>query len=175
MSSTSSRSDATTRSSGLSRVNLGHPKRSLSCPHCGAAFEAARRAMSIRCPQCTQRLELQDAVLAGRLAGTVSTLGHVRVTRRGRVRGRIECSSLAVEGSMNGQAEVRGPVRVDGRARLIGQLKADSITIAPGATINAHLEIGGGLVATSEVVAGPVSREASPDNPPLRLVRLGGG
>jgi cytoskeletal protein CcmA (bactofilin family) len=113
----------------------------LECPHCRTEFEAARRAVSLRCPKCAGQIQLQNAMLTGIMTGNVTTLGQVRITRRGAVRGRIECGSLLVEGGVVGNIRVRGKATIDSKGTLAGSLSARSIVIAPGARLDADLDI----------------------------------
>lgn len=130
------------------------PVRRLACPHCGAAFDAPRRAISIRCPACTGQLQLQDAVLSSTVQGTVRTLGHVRIARRGSVTGQIECGCLQVDGAMNAAALVHGPSTFTPKSRATGSLRTRSIVVAPGAVLDLDLIVGdtvGARAATSAV------------------------
>jgi cytoskeletal protein CcmA (bactofilin family) len=123
-------------------LHPSYPTRRLHCPCCHRGFDVAKRAMSVCCPSCGRQIQLQDAVLAGLMAGNVSTLGRVVITRKGAVRGRVECGSLHVEGAVSGTIQVRGPVRIDARAALYGKLSAESLVVAPGARLEVELHIG---------------------------------
>jgi cytoskeletal protein CcmA (bactofilin family) len=110
--------------------------------------------MSVCCPACGRQIQLQDAVLAGLMAGNVTTLGQVLITRKGAVRGRIECGGLQVEGALSGTIHVRGPARVDSRAAVYGKLKAQSLVVASGARMEVELHIGHErAAATSEAAS----------------------
>ncbi len=117
------------------------PAQRLECPHCALEFDAAQRAVSLRCPRCSGQIQLQNAILTGIMTGNVSTLGQVRITRRGTVRGKIECGSLLVEGGLVGNVRVRGVARIDSKGSLAGSLSASSIVIEAGARLDCQLDI----------------------------------
>ncbi len=119
-----------------------YPTRNVACPQCRRIVEAPRRAMTLRCPFCTAPLQLQDALVSRPVVGTVTTLGTVKVTRRGCVRGRVDCSSLLVDGVVDGRATVRGRTIVSSRGRVEGDLVTRGLIVARGGAMNADVVIG---------------------------------
>lgn len=97
--------------------------------------------MNARCPKCTGQIDLQNVVVGGVQAGTVTTMGEVRVTRRGAMSGRLDCGALRVEGTLTGEATVRGSVRVESRGSIRGNLSATSLVIPAGGRFEGELRI----------------------------------
>jgi hypothetical protein len=117
------------------------PTRRLLCPDCRHSFDAAKRAMTVRCPRCGAHLHAGDIIASRLPLANLSTLGEVKIVRRGAVRGSVECGSLLVEGELCGEVNVRGRARIEPRARVTGVMRATSLVVASGARMNAHVEI----------------------------------
>ena len=135
-----------------------YPTRNVACPQCRRVVETPRRAITLRCPHCTAPLQLQDAVVSRPLVGTVRTLGNVKVTKRGSVRGTVDCAALLVEGAAEGDITVRGSVLLSSRGALRGKVVARSLVAPKGARVSATLTIGEAPARTNETQLNPVDR-----------------
>jgi len=122
-------------------LNPAYPTRQWGCPHCGEKFEAARRAMTLKCPHCAKPIRFEDVVFNRSSSETLTTLGRVRITRRGSVQGVINCSELLIEGAMHGTAHVRGKAVVGAKAILSGTLHTQAIAVEAGGRIRGTLHI----------------------------------
>ena len=124
------------------RLNPVYATRQLACPHCGEMVEAALRAVTLRCRNCSQQLQFQDAVFSKPTVENVTTLGQVRINRKASLRGRVDCGSLLVQGSLDGSVQVRGEARIDAKASVSGTLTAKRFVVEPGGSFRGTLNIG---------------------------------
>lgn len=132
----------TSRSRHESCLNPAYPTRHCQCPHCRAEFEAALRAVTLKCPNCARPIQFQDVVFHRSSAESLTTLGSVRITRRGSVQGHINCDELHVEGAMHGTMRVRGRATIGNKATINGSLRTRALTIEAGARLRGYIEIG---------------------------------
>ena len=116
--------------------------RGVHCPYCNHHFEASRRAMTLTCPRCTQRLAFEDKVLRSQSHGGVSTVGHVRITASSSLTGQIVCGHLINNGHFDGTAIVHGPLELEAHSTTTGEVRARSLHALPGATLRARVIIG---------------------------------
>ncbi|MCL4196865.1 MAG: polymer-forming cytoskeletal protein [Phycisphaerales bacterium] len=121
--------------------------RAVRCPFCEAPFEVSSRAINARCPKCTKPMHFEDAELNGFCNQNVTTMGTVRIGRKGVVRGRIECGALVVSGQLDGTIRINGCCIVQPRGVLRGEIAARSMMIERGGSFEGSVEIGGGAAA----------------------------
>ena len=115
--------------------------RYVTCPHCGSAFDISRKAMSVRCPQCTQYLQFEDMLLRQRMEGELATMGHVALSPPSEMIGRLICGQFTNEGRFEGIAIVYGNIALHGDSLTTGQLTGRSIHITAGATFRGKIRI----------------------------------
>ena len=115
--------------------------RKVNCPHCGNGFEISKRALSIRCPQCTRPLQFSDLTLKQRVQGDVATMGHVQLDGHGEMNGRLVCGQLTITGSFEGQATVYGQIELVGQSLTTGQLVGKALRVSHGATLRCGVTI----------------------------------
>ncbi|MCC6909424.1 MAG: polymer-forming cytoskeletal protein [Phycisphaerales bacterium] len=118
--------------------------RAVVCPDCGAHFEVSIKAINARCPKCTRPMRFEDAELNGLCTQNVTTMGAVRVGRKGVVRGRIICGQLVVTGQLDGNVRITGCCVVQPGGVLRGEVAARAIHIQRGGTFEGSLEISTG-------------------------------
>ena len=112
------------------------------CTHCGKPSEVARRAMSVFCAHCHQRLLLEDLVIKSYQAlKSYATCGEVVVEKNGRVIASIQSTSLTVKGAVKGKVEIRGPVEIASTGSLVGDVAAPSLVVRRGAQVTGYCEI----------------------------------
>lgn len=131
----------TSRSKHETCLNPVYPTRQWQCPHCETRFEAAMRAVTLKCPSCAKPIQFQDVVFNRTSAETLTTLGTVRITRRGSVQGNISCGELFVEGTMSGTVHVRGRAMIGNKAAVSGTVQAHALTIDAGGRLRGMLDI----------------------------------
>ncbi len=124
------------------RLNPVFPSRPLRCPYCEGAFEASRKALTLKCPHCANRIEFRDCLIARSISENISTMGVVHINRKGSLRGTIDCGELIVQGRLAGTVEVRGLAQLDPRSIVTGHLHAEAVRILPGARFEGELVLG---------------------------------
>ena len=135
-----------------SAKNTGTAKR-VACTHCNGVCEVGRRAMSIFCPHCRQRLILENfKIKSYKGVRELATCGDVVVERRGHVVARVIAYNLIVKGKVQGRVTVRSRVTVSKTGNLRGDVEAPSISVEGGAVLHGFLRIGvtpGNVTATN--------------------------
>lgn len=112
--------------------------RTLVCYHCGRAFVAAARAITLTCPTCHKRVHVNDIVVAHSLhARTLQTCGRLVVEKKGRVFAGSVLAAQGVEvwGSLEGNVSTAGKVTIGPRGRWRGDLVARLLIVHSGAVI----------------------------------------
>ncbi len=113
------------------------------CTECERPSEAPRRAMSVFCPHCKQRLILEDFKIKSYYAvSRFSTFGDIVVERRGHVVAPVKAGSLTVKGKLQGRATVRGKVSIRKTGWFKGDLTASCLSVEGGAVLDGFLRIG---------------------------------
>ncbi len=124
----------------ISRPSGGVKK--VVCTHCGGESEVAKRAMSVFCPHCKQRLILEDYTIKSYHASRLfATSGNIVVERRGIVSAPIRVHNLIIKGQVKGNVMARGCVTVASTGQLRGNVQAPRIVVDDGATVDAFLRI----------------------------------
>lgn len=117
--------------------------RQVHCTHCGKPTDVARRAMSVFCPHCRQRLILEDFKIQTYYAvRDFSTCGDIVVEKKGHVVAPIKAHNLTVRGKVQGRVIARGRVLICKTASFKGDITAPVIEIEAGAAVDAFLNIG---------------------------------
>lgn len=115
--------------------------RLVHCQHCGKPFDVSRKAMSIRCPNCSTPHKLEDFTVKREHVGDLDTMGDIQLAEHSSMAGDLTCGHLAVRGRYDGAAEVHGPVELHPGSHTTGQIHARSITVEAGATLRAKVTI----------------------------------
>ncbi|RME36134.1 MAG: polymer-forming cytoskeletal protein, partial [Planctomycetota bacterium] len=118
-------------------------QREVLCTHCGKPTQVARRAMSVFCPHCRQRLILEDFKIKTYYAvRDFSTCGDIVVERRGHVVAPIRVGNLTVKGKVQGRVRARGRVYISKTGWFKGELEAKSLQLEQGAVLEGFVRIG---------------------------------
>lgn len=113
------------------------------CTHCGSPTEVARRAMSVFCPHCKQRLILEDFKIRSYYAvRDFSTCGDIVVERKGHVVAPIKVGNLIVKGKVQGQVTARGKVSIAKTGSFKGEIQAPCLDVENGAVLDGFVRIG---------------------------------
>ncbi|MBU0717538.1 MAG: polymer-forming cytoskeletal protein [Planctomycetes bacterium] len=112
------------------------------CTQCGGVTEAAKRAMSIFCPHCHQRVILQDFRIR-RYHGVVefATCGNVVVEQRGFLVARVRVDNLTVKGKVHGRVTARGSIKVCKNGRLKGDVTTPLLIVENGGMLDGFVQI----------------------------------
>jgi len=125
--------------------------RTVRCVHCGGESEVAKRAMSVFCIHCKQRLILENFKIRSYHATSLfATCGDIVVEKRGHVYAPIRANNLTVHGQVQGNVEARGCVRIGGSGRLRGDIRAPKLVVTGGAVIDGLCHIAPEPMAADE-------------------------
>ena len=126
-----------------STLRSNGPKcREVLCTHCGSQTEVARRAMSVFCPHCKQRLILEDYKIKSYHATRLfATCGDIIVERSGVVSAPIRVGNLTVRGQVQGEVDARGCVQIASTGQLRGDIRAPRLIVADGARLDGFFRI----------------------------------
>jgi len=116
--------------------------REVRCPYCSHSFEASQKAISLRCPRCTNPLKIEDKIVRKEVKGQVATVGQVRITTASVLSGDIVCSDFLNAGRFDGSALVHGPIDLQPGSLTTGTISGRSLRALLGATLRAKLNIG---------------------------------
>src|SRR2546421_12960595 len=126
-----------------SRPSSSDDRQTIVCLYCGKPQEVARRAMSVTCKFCNQRLKLEDvAVKQYEARRVIATCGVVTIDKKGTAVADIKCGGLIVRGKIKGAIESRGPVLIGPEAEVKGDITAPAIAVGAGAVLDGQYEIG---------------------------------
>lgn len=98
--------------------------------------------MSLRCPHCTQPIQLDDFLLDRSTDGKLKTMGQVAIAPDCEMNGEVTCGQFQNAGSFRGKLLVYGPVQLDDGSRTQGRVAARSFLAASGSTFAGRLTIG---------------------------------
>lgn len=136
------------------------PDKEVFCTHCGKPTAVARRAMSVFCPHCSQRLILEDFKIKTYYAVRhFATCGDIVVEKKGHVVAPIVVGNLTVKGRVQGSVHARGHVHICKTGLVKGDLEAMSLDLENGAVLDGFVRIGVPSATTSEVKK-PVVKKA---------------
>lgn len=122
--------------------NTDSQKRVL-CTHCEKENAVARRAMSVFCKHCNQRLIIQDfSVKSYQAMSEFATCGDITIEKHGHVVAPVKVGNLTIKGKIQGNILARGSVRIYKTGRLKGNVLAPSLRVESGAQIEGYLRIG---------------------------------
>ncbi len=121
------------------------------CTQCGRPSDVARRAMSVFCPHCKQRLVLEDFKIRTYYAvRDFSTCGDIVVERKGHVVAPIRVGNLTVKGTVQGSVTARGKVLIGKTGSFKGDLCAPNLVIETGGSLDGFVRIGESEDASTE-------------------------
>ena len=116
--------------------------RKVYCTHCGKELLVSRRAFSLSCCHCHQRVCVENHTIDAYHAVTnIETSGSLSVTRTGQVRARLRVQDLDVAGQVYGNVTARGKVTLAAGARIVGDVTAHRLEIKDGAKLNGFVRI----------------------------------
>ncbi len=117
-------------------------EKTVACTQCGGHVRVARRAMSIFCPHCRQRLILEDFKIKTYHASRLfATCGDIVVEKNGFVSAPIRVANLTVRGRVQGKVEARGVVKISGTGQVRGDIEAAGLVVDGGATLDGFFRI----------------------------------
>jgi hypothetical protein len=117
-------------------------KKETYCPHCQKKLMVSKRAFSVVCPFCHQRVEVEDHVIDDYYTiSIIESSGSLRVARSGSLYATVKVTNLDVEGQMHGSVNVKGKVTVEPGGKLEGDVIAPRLEVKPGAKLKGFCRI----------------------------------
>lgn len=120
----------------------GGIQREIQCPHCGAPQKVPSTALSSFCPDCGNRINLQNYEIRGRFRGDLDTKGTIYISSDGMVEGNINTGCLVVAGKFKGDIIAEGKVEIKPTGKLYGKISAPALSASTGAIFVGQLRIG---------------------------------
>lgn len=112
------------------------------CTHCAQVCAVGRRAMSVVCPHCNQRLILEDFRITSYYGvREFATCGDILVEKNGHVAARITVGNLTVNGEVQGDVVARGRIAIHKTGSLKGNICAPRLRVESGARLNGFVRI----------------------------------
>ena len=112
--------------------------RQVQCYHCRSQVEVSPRAMTMTCPRCHKRLQLEDVVVKAAQGLTkLQTCGRILIEKKGSVRADLVEAHEGIEvlGAIRAKVVSGGPVLIGEKAKWHGDCRAPSVRIGDGAKI----------------------------------------
>ena len=117
-------------------------KKETYCPHCLKKLLVSKRAFSVVCPYCHQRVGVEDHVISDYYSvALIETSGSLRVARHGNLYAKVRVTNLDVEGQLHGNVTVIGKITVEPGGRLEGNVNAPRLEVKAGAKLKGFCRI----------------------------------
>ncbi len=148
--------------------------REVSCPACGHKIEVSQKALSLRCPACTQPIQLDDFVLEQSTEGRLKTMGLVAIAPGCDMSGEVVCGAFRNEGQFEGQVLVYGTAALLAGSQTQASVTARAFEAAGGSTFVGRLMVGPrvGLAPTdAHRFDAPASRDQTARVPAVVILR----
>jgi|GEM_PF-2329383 len=115
-------------------------RKKVCCHYCGRDLLVSTFAFSVVCPNCCQRLSVEDYIIKSyREVSGIDTCGTMLVTQKGDLRAKLRVRDLDIQGRVNGTVQASGKVTVAPNAHLEGNITARSLEVNEGAHLNGYL------------------------------------
>lgn len=141
------------------RAGKGAAFRKVQCYHCRQTFDVGARAMTITCPKCFKRVQVQDVVVKeAQGLKRLQTCGKIIIERKGRViADLVEAhEGIEVKGILQAAVVAGGPVVLRSKSKWKGDCRAPELHIDEGASIQSGFFEIAGAEASARLGLGPL-------------------
>ena len=115
----------------------------VTCPYCERAFEVAGRTMSLFCPQCRQRVIVENRKIRTYHASRdFVTAGDVTVEKNGTLSAVSRVNSLVVKGKVWGSVQARRAIHIKKTGLLKGDITSPLLLVDEGGVLVGRCRIG---------------------------------
>lgn len=126
-------------------------KRRVTCTYCGHEAEVSGRAMSMVCPKCSKRLNLENQhIVRYHPVSELRTCGDVLVDKKGNVPAPILAENLTVLGQVRGNVSVRQRVSIGKTGTIEGDIVTPRLAVEDGGAIVGFVRVTPPPVATGD-------------------------
>ncbi|RIK69071.1 MAG: hypothetical protein DCC66_09375 [Planctomycetota bacterium] len=116
--------------------------RIVRCFHCKGLMKVSARALSVFCPSCQKRVNLEDLRITGTHPGKVlMTCGDILIEPTARLNVDVFGRRVVVHGRVVGQVQANESVEIASTGRVNGDIRAPKIIVQEGAVISGRCEM----------------------------------
>jgi len=116
--------------------------RIVRCFHCKGLMKVSARALSVFCPSCQKRVNLEDLRITGTHPGKVlMTCGDILIEPTARLNVDVFGRRVVVHGRVVGQVLANESVEIASTGRVTGDIRAPKIIVQEGAVISGRCEM----------------------------------
>lgn len=113
--------------------------RIVRCVNCRGMMRVPVRALSVFCPHCQKRVELQSLRITGSHPGRrLATCGDIVIESTGWLSAEIVATNVMILGRVRGPVVASQSVEVGPKAQVIGDILAPKIVVREGAIIQGN-------------------------------------
>src|SRR5882672_9092705 len=110
--------------------------RIVRCWYCKGPMRVAGQALSVFCPHCQKRANLEDLVITGSHPGkALMTCGNIRIESSARLHVEIYANRVLVLGKLRGPIHALESVEIGSTGQVVGDIKAPRIVVQPGGQV----------------------------------------
>jgi len=123
-------------------MSAAQETRIVRCWHCRGMMRVAARALSVFCPHCQKRANLEDLIVTGSHPGkALMTCGDIRIEHSARLHVDVYAHRVIVLGKLWGPVIADDFVIVGSTGHVIGDIKAPRIVVQEGGRIDGRCEM----------------------------------
>ncbi len=125
--------------------------RIVRCVHCRGMMRVPARALSVFCPHCQKRVELESLRITGSHPGKkLATCGDVVVEATGWLNAEVVAENVTILGRVRGPVSASVSVEVGPKGHVIGDILAPKIVVREGAIIQGRCQMTSAAVIPAE-------------------------
>ena len=146
------------------------------CVNCRGMMRVPARALSIFCPHCQTRVELESLRITGSHPGRrLATCGDIVVETTGWLNAEVVATNVMILGRVRGPVVASKCIEVGPRAQVVGDISAPKIVVHEGAVIQGSCRMTRPVEEQGDSKADPgpgehsCEEEVVPDHADLRI------
>lgn len=118
------------------------PVRIVRCFHCRGMMKVSTKALSVFCPHCQKRVNLEDMRIVGTHPGrALMTCGDILIEQTARLQVQVFGRNVTIHGRVRGPVLASESIEVGPTGQVMGNLRARKIIVRDGAKIEGKCEI----------------------------------
>src|SRR5262245_14634785 len=121
------------------------------CVNCRGMMRVPVRALSVFCPHCQKRVELESLRITGSHPGRrLATCGDIVVEATGGLTAEVVATNVTILGRVRGPVVASKCVEVGPKAQVVGDISAPKIVVKEGAVIQGSCRMTRGVEEPTE-------------------------
>ena len=135
--------EANERSIGYDDARMDSPALQIvRCYHCRGMMKVSAKALSVFCPHCQKRVNLENLNIVGTHPGkTLMTCGDIVIQQTARLQVQVFGRNVTVLGWIKGGIQAIDAIEVGPTGHVIGDIRARKIMVRDGGKIEGNCEI----------------------------------